>query len=67
MPQPRLIDDYLATLAAPLPAPLAEELADGLTETYHSYLRRTCLPARLRSPRLPNSATRRRSWPSSPG
>ncbi len=39
MPQPRLIHDYLATLAAQLPAPLAEELADGLTETYQSYLR----------------------------
>jgi hypothetical protein len=43
MSQPRLIRDYLATLAAQLPAPLAEELADGLTETYQSY-RRLNLP-----------------------
>jgi hypothetical protein len=37
MSQPGLIRDYLHTLAAQLPAPLVEELADGLTETYHFY------------------------------
>lgn len=33
-----LIADYLAQLSRQLPAPLAEELADGLDETYHRYL-----------------------------
>jgi hypothetical protein len=44
MSQPRLIRDYLATLSARLPAPITEELADGLTETYHSYLRQNLPP-----------------------
>jgi hypothetical protein len=44
MSQPRLIRDYLTTLAAQLPGPLAEEVADGLTETYHSYLRQNLPP-----------------------
>jgi hypothetical protein len=44
MSQPRLIRDYLATLAAQLPAPLVAELEDGLTETYRSYLRRNLSP-----------------------
>jgi hypothetical protein len=39
MPEPRLIRDYLAVLAAQLPAPIVDELADGLAETYQSYLR----------------------------
>jgi hypothetical protein len=34
MAQPRLIADYLSQLAARLPAPIVEELADGLHETY---------------------------------
>jgi len=37
--EPRLISSYLAVLAAQLPAPIVEELADGLTETHRSYLR----------------------------
>jgi hypothetical protein len=44
MPEPRLIRDYLAVLAAQLPAPIVEELADGLAETYQSYLQQG-LPA----------------------
>ncbi len=36
MSEPRLISSYLAVLAAQLPAPIVEELADGLTETHRS-------------------------------
>jgi hypothetical protein len=46
MSEPRLIRDYLATLSAQLPMPIAEELADGLTETYESYLRQGMAPDR---------------------
>jgi hypothetical protein len=46
MSEPRLIRDYLATLSAQLPEPVAEELADGLTETYESYLRQGLTPDR---------------------
>jgi hypothetical protein len=35
--EPRLIRGYLQCLAAQLPGPIVEELADGLTETYRSY------------------------------
>jgi hypothetical protein len=35
---PGLIEDYRAAVAAQLPAAVADELADGLAETYHSYL-----------------------------
>jgi hypothetical protein len=35
--EPRLIRGYLRCLAAQLPGPIVEELADGLTETYRSY------------------------------
>jgi hypothetical protein len=35
--EPRLIRRYLQCLAAQLPGPIVEELADGLTETYRSY------------------------------
>src|SRR5260370_37295574 len=38
MAEPRLIGDYLATLAAELPAAVVDELADGLEETYRRYL-----------------------------
>jgi hypothetical protein len=34
MAQPGLMGDYLSQLAARLPAPIVEELADGLHETY---------------------------------
>jgi hypothetical protein len=44
MPQPRVIGDYLAVLAAQLPAPIVEELADGLADTYQSYLRQGMAP-----------------------
>ena len=44
MPEPRLIRDYLAVLAAQLPAQIVEELADGLAETYQSYLRQGLTP-----------------------
>jgi hypothetical protein len=44
MPEPRLIRDYLAVLAAQLPSPIVEELADGLAETYQSYLRQGLTP-----------------------
>ena len=33
MAEPRLIGSYLAVWAAQLPAPVVEELADGLAET----------------------------------
>ena len=46
MPEPRLIRSYLAVLAAQLPAPIVEELADGLTETHRSYLRQGLAPDR---------------------
>jgi hypothetical protein len=42
--EPRLIRGYLQVLAAQLPGPIVEELADGLTETYRSYRTRG-LPA----------------------
>ena len=46
MAEPRLISSYLAVLAAQLPAPIVEELADGLTETHRSYLRQGQAPDR---------------------
>jgi hypothetical protein len=39
-PEPGLIRGYLEVLAAQLPGPIVEELADGLTETHRSYLAR---------------------------
>lgn len=44
MAEPRLISDYLAALAAELPASIVEELADGLAETYRSHLRQGLAP-----------------------
>jgi hypothetical protein len=44
MSEPRLISDYRAMLAAQLPASIVEELADGLAETYQSYLRQDLAP-----------------------
>jgi len=41
---PRLIRGYLEVLAAQLPGPIVEELADGLTETHRSYLARGLSP-----------------------
>ena len=38
--EPRLIRGYLQVLAAQLPASIVDELADGLAETYRSYLSR---------------------------
>jgi hypothetical protein len=46
MSEPRLIGAYLAVLAAELPASIVEELADGLAETYQSYLRQGLAPDR---------------------
>jgi len=40
MSGPGLIEDYRAAVAAQLPAAVADELADGLAETYDSYLRK---------------------------
>jgi hypothetical protein len=59
MSEPGLIRDYLAALSAQLPAPVVEELADGLTETYESYLRQGLAPTVPPNPRWPNSANRR--------
>jgi hypothetical protein len=42
--QPRLIRGYLAALADQLPASIAEELADGLTETYRFHRSRGLAP-----------------------
>jgi hypothetical protein len=39
MPEPGLIQNYLATLSGQLPAPVVAELADGLEETRQHYLR----------------------------
>jgi hypothetical protein len=44
MSGPRLIQDYLASLSAQLPAQIVEELADGLGETYRFYLRQGLAP-----------------------
>ena len=38
MPEPGLIDRYLAALSAQLPAQIVEELADGLNQTHRRYL-----------------------------
>jgi len=38
MPEPGVIADYLAALSAQLPAPIVEELADGLDQTLQRYL-----------------------------
>jgi hypothetical protein len=38
MPQASLISGYLAALSAQLPAPIVEELADGLGQTHQHYL-----------------------------
>jgi hypothetical protein len=45
MPQASLITDYLSVLSAQLPAPLVEELADGLDETHQHYLTQGLTPA----------------------
>ena len=42
--EPGLIRGYLEVLAARLPGPIVEELADGLTETHRSYLARGLSP-----------------------
>ena len=55
MPGPGLIRDYLAALSGRLPAPVVEELADGLEETYRA-TSRWAWPRRRR---------RRWPWPSS--
>lgn len=39
MAEPRLIEDYKAALLAELPALLAEEVTDGLSESYDKYRR----------------------------
>lgn len=44
-PEPRLIRGYLDVLAARLPASIAEEVADGLTATYESWLSRGLAPS----------------------
>jgi hypothetical protein len=44
--EPRLIGSYLAVLSAQLPAPVVEELADGLAETLRSYVRQGLDPDR---------------------
>jgi len=66
MSEPRLIGDYLAVLAAQLPAPIVEELIDGLAETYQSYLRQDLALTSPPDPRWPNSATRTSSCPPMP-
>jgi hypothetical protein len=38
MPGPGLIEDYRAAVSGQLPASIVDELADGLAETYDSYL-----------------------------
>jgi hypothetical protein len=65
--EPRLIRGYLQVLAAQLPGPIVEELADGLTETYRSYRSRGLPADAAAMRRWRSSARRRRSWPASPG
>lgn len=45
MSESGLIQDYLAALSAQLPAPVVEELADGLEETRQHHLRQGLAPA----------------------
>ena len=40
MAQPSMIEDYLSALSAELPAPIVEELSDGLDQTCQRYLDR---------------------------
>jgi hypothetical protein len=44
MSQASLITDYLSVLSAQLPAPLVEELADGLDQTHQRYLAQGLAP-----------------------
>jgi hypothetical protein len=44
MSQASLITDYLSVLSAQLPAPLVEELADGLDQTHQHYLSQGLTP-----------------------
>ena len=44
MSRASLITDYLSVLSAQLPAPVVEELADGLDETHQHYLTRGLTP-----------------------
>jgi hypothetical protein len=44
MSQASLITDYLSELSAQLPAPLVEELADGLDQTHQRYLTQGLTP-----------------------
>jgi len=44
MSQAGLITDYLSVLSAQLPAPLVEELADGLDQTHQRYLTQGLTP-----------------------
>jgi hypothetical protein len=45
MPEPSLITGYLRALSAQLPAPVVEELADGLDQTRQHYLEQGLDPA----------------------
>src|ERR1019366_10131738 len=44
MPQTSLITDYLTFLSAQLPAPVVEELADGLDQTQQHYVKQGLNP-----------------------
>ena len=44
MPQASLITDYLTVLSAQLPAPVVEELADGLDQTQQHYVKQGLNP-----------------------
>ena len=54
MPGTSLIGDYLTALSAQLPAPIVEELADGLEQTRLHYWNRAWI-------RMPRPARRWRS------
>ena len=45
MAEAGVITDYLTALSAQLPAPVVEELADGLDQTCHRYLDQGLTPA----------------------
>ena len=59
MPEPSLIGDYLAALAAQLPAPIVAELADGLDQTPSITSTGAWARTPRARPRWPSSASRR--------
>ena len=59
MAEPSLINGYLTELSAQLPAPVVEELADGLDQTLRHYLGQGLDTPPQPRRRSPSSASRR--------